>query len=621
MIKKINESPTTSDTILFTLETPGISGLLRSDPVHIESVVIYYIERDFSKINDKSYEIKHFDISLERNVSNARKLANENPCPENIENLSLAKMKLEAAAVKHNLYFNNAKPVYTLGGKKAPAFVTADPMASVIKAVVKNKNGHEQFGHFQFEWSASGKREGDYFISWSWLTEEGVTLAAHQMFRLSSARNKNNYIPARYTQENKYETLLDRYTPEMYKTKITHTDLTPDVLGKFHLCIAKGFTQIEDMANSLRDIYDTNTTHQAILPLLASMFNLKLKSNNTTLWRRQIRQAVPLFKRKGTLEAIKEALDQAGIRLLKLTKLWQIVSEYNWTDGFVRANENATIGVLSRQPLDTNKIEVKIKASDSEEFLSVPKECISIVSNIDNDYKVLWIGELLDTPVNLYDGDVVLVQYQIKAIPPEKQSVEKYVQTLPLADHRDPTKQKFPLKNWNVRLIEEDDPLFEVIIQDRHPACDPVNFGKIRTTFLYSEKVYNMDTYNGSLRNSKIPCDIDKDFIDECSYCQSSKFNIDIEIEELSSERIDEAKEIIREYSPFHAILHSINVSGMINEFVISPIETIETLVNHANKDTVKTQSVKDDVGQQENISYEIEWTDGSKEKNQIGAI
>ena len=117
-----------------------------------------------------------------------------------------------------------------------------------------------------------------------------------------------------------------------------------------------------------------------------------------------------------------------------------------------------------------------------------------------------------------------------------------------------------------------------------------------------------MDTYNGSLRNSVTPCDIDKDFLDECSYGQSSKFNVDLEIENLSDDRIAETKEIIREYSPFHAMLHQMRVTGKVNDFILPPNETVDYLIKgdkSAPKDKV-------DVG--ENIAYQIRWKDGKVE-------
>ena len=45
--------------------------------------------------------------------------------------------------------------------------------------------------------------------------------------------------------------------------------------------------------------------------------------------------------------------------------------------------------------------------------------------------------------------------------------LENYIQKhLPLADKRDEKQIKYPLKNWNVRLIEDNDPAFNLLIQE-----------------------------------------------------------------------------------------------------------------------------------------------------------
>jgi hypothetical protein len=141
--------------------------------------------------------------------------------------------------------------------------------------------------------------------------------------------------------------------------------------------------------------------------------------------------------------------------------------------------------------------------------------------------------------------------------------------------------RQYPLKNWNVRLIREDDPLLGSILVENHPFHEDLVFGKIRTEFPYSENVYNMEEYNGQIRDSKNPCDIDKDFIDPCSYCRSGKFDVDLEIEQLSSDRLLEVKDIITENAPFHSVLKTINIFGNNSEFVTPPLEEYEILITH----------------------------------------
>ena len=96
-----------------------------------------------------------------------------------------------------------------------------------------------------------------------------------------------------------------------------------------------------------------------------------------------------------------------------------------------------------------------------------------------------------------------------------------------------------------------------------------------------------MDEYNGSIRNSKAPCDIDKNFMDPCKSCISSSYNIEIEVGELGDDRIEEALEILEENTPFHAVLNTLNFSGGFNEFIASPIEEIEALVNVSYEESV----------------------------------
>ena len=126
-----------------------------------------------------------------------------------------------------------------------------------------------------------------------------------------------------------------------------------------------------------------------------------------------------------------------------------------------------------------------------------------------------------------------------------------------------------------------------ISMPSRHPYHDFITYGKIRTEFAYSENIYNMEEYNGSIRNSKVPCDIDRDFIDPCSYCISSNYNVDLEIENLSDDRIFEAKEVLIEYTPFHSVLHSFNFIGNFNEFIESPREELEILLTYKQNDFV----------------------------------
>lgn len=195
--------------------------------------------------------------------------------------------------------------------------------------------------------------------------------------------------------------------------------------------------------------------------------------------------------------------------------------------------------------------------------------------------KMIWIGdELSSNPIDLNDGDFLRVLYQYKEVPDNTaQQLEDYIQLLPLGDLRNESEQDYPLKNWNVRLIDEEDPLFDILIPKKHPFHDPIIFGYVRTEFPYGENIYNMEEYNGSTRPSYDACNIDKDFIDPCGSCLSSKYSVDVGVENLSNDRMVESQEILEEYMPFHAQLHTINFTGDVVEFITSPVEDIDLLV------------------------------------------
>jgi hypothetical protein len=581
-------------------------------------------------------------------------------------------------------------------------------------------------------------------------------------------------IPTHYTKPDKYEILQERYLPEMFKMNMVTNDLSPDVLSEFNKCVAKGFTFLEDMANQLIDLMDSNSTPESMLGLLASSLGVRLKSTDPTLWRRQIKRAVPLYKKKGTLRGITEAFAQSGMRLVNFVKLWQVTSDYTWQEMFCASSDGESEFILSKKAIieadPYPNYEIYLRESDATQWtqltiagnvtfsndgctsvddlgmssgikttsgqmqLILPPETVEIgafesndiirvfcerknyeltnpvlvditspglyndvaslaggtitagakvksyyvhfdqvgttgplpnnlrngrgsitftepiigvivtsakivasnaelkspttaysasaglemlgsvgysqgalpdtisisedmktlyydcyVSNVTDDIRIItecsgdaccpttlmtWTGS------SLSEGDCLKVVYKINEVPtPAEQAREDYIRSLSLMDQRDERDQDYPLKNWNTKVIAEDDPEFDTIINEKNPYSDLLVFGKVRTEFPYSENIYNMEEYNGSKRDSINPCDIDKDFIDPCSRGISSKYNIDLEIEKLSDNKLLEALDILKEFMPFHAVLHSMNVLGSHQDFVSPPLEKITALV------------------------------------------
>jgi hypothetical protein len=584
----IDQNPTITDTIVFTLPCPDATGCLNGNPDKVNSVVIYFVERDFASGNLSQYDDSVYDPARLLAAQQAQAAACASPTPENIQAAQIAWAEAQNTATRASFYYNNATPVQIVGSDTFPAWLSTDPGNAFLEQSL-DANGNPILGSFTYTWQPEGVREGDYFICWTWTPlPAGTSISDHQRFFLGGNTQVTTSLPTHFTDPEKYPTLLERYLPEMFKNYISADDKTPDVLQKFNNAIAKGFTQLEDLANQIVDLQDANSIHEALIPYLANYFNLKLKSDDPTRWRAQIKRAVPLFKSKGTKRALAEALDHAGISLLKITKLWEVISSYTWNDVFTYDGTTFTWNLTKTAlPLDLNNFGLWLRPNDQTAWIPLSPDYIQFGVDLNGISTVTWVGHTLSSnPIDLLDGDEIRVMYLYNAVPDSThQTIENYVRSLPLMDQRDERSQLYPLKNWNVRLIAEDDPMFDVVIPVRHPYHEPLVYGKVRTEFPYSENIYNMEEYNGSIRNSLDPCDIDRSFLDPCTACLSSCYNIDLEIEGLSDDRVLEAKEVLEEMTPFHAVLFTMNVLGGIQEFIQSPVEDVEALVTYIGQE------------------------------------
>ena len=590
-LNKLNENPKITDTIVFEITTPDAAGCLLSDPFKVENLTVYFIERDYQKINHGEYDKITVDDALLAKTETAEALACSSPTAANIAAANLLRNQLVSSQRIDTFFFRDINPVKVVGTAQTPAWLSTDTDNALITKVTEDEDGNPLIGNFKFEWMPEGDaKEGDYFLCWTWFPLiAGTSLSAHIPFNVGVDTKAVTTLPIHRTVDDKYETLLELYLPEMYKIIICDGDLTPSITERLNLSIAEGFTVLEDLANQIIDLFDANVLHQSLLVYLSNLFALKLKSTDSTLWRRQIKRAVPLFKKKGTKAGLEEAFTQAGMRLDKCTQFWQAVSPYTWQESFKVGS--GLVFELEKEvvlPIDPTNFRLFHRLAGQTTYTELSSDYVSFAET-DCVYSMTWIGEDLSAnPISLATGDFVRVLYEYKNVPnPGEQQVENFIQTLPLADQRDEAAQDYPPKNWNVRLIEEDDVMFDVVIPIRHPFQEPLVFGQIRTEFPYSENIYNMEEYNGSIRDSFDPCLIDKSFRDPCGSCLSSKFSADVAVEELTNERLVEAQEIINEYTPFHAVAHSINFAGEVNEFVPSPVETIDTLVTIAGMDNI----------------------------------
>lgn len=579
-MKKITEFPKVTDSILFELACPGADGCFSQNPYKIDKITIYYVERDFLGVNFGEYTKTIINESLQKDLEEAEKNFCNNQTTENAYALYKIRKEAESSAQKQTFYYKNRITIEVLGSEFSPVWSGSNDKITLIE---EDDEGNSQYGHFEFEWMPeSSLREGDYFICWTWTPlPAGNKLSAHLPFYISSDPKTVITIPTHITDEEKYEVLLERYLPDMYKNTLTDGDITPQVLDKFNNAVAKAFKTVEDMAGQIIDLFDANALHESFLVYLSNLFNLKLKSGDPTLWRRQIKEAVPQFKQKGTLQGLKNAFAQSGMTLNRFIQYWQIISPYTWIESFKAERSFSFILEKNILPIDEDNFGIWLKRLGTTVYIEISQDYVEFSEAEDGSTVMTWIGDQLSSSnIKLNEGDYVKIMYQYTEIPgPTEQSLENYIRELPLADQREEEDQEYPLKNWNVRLIEEDDPLFNVLIPVRHPFHNPLIFGYIRTEFGYSENIYNREEYNASTRPSYDPCYIDKNFRDPCGACISSSYTVDINVESLSNDRMVEAQDILREYTPFHARLYSIGFTGEVNDFFQPPVETIETLV------------------------------------------
>lgn len=577
------ENPKVSDTIIFDIYTPDANCCFNADPFEIVSLKIYFVERNFSTDFYTQVNANIGSPQLEKNYLEAA----QNVCndPNNLDyqnELKVTKKLLLNSANFSNIQFDNLIAIAVIGNEENPAWESSDPTKSLLYKIT-DIGSNIAFGHFGFKFKQESLREGDYFLVYNWRPNVSLQKLTSNVF-FSLLPDSYKYItPANLrTDKSKYPELLNRYLPEVYKEKLSNFDLSPEVLNKFNMAVGDSFETIENLANSISGLIDYNLIPDYFLAYLGNFYRLNFYSNDTIKWRRQIAKAVPNFKMKGTEKGLKSALSDAGINLVKLTQLYQIYSKYIWTDVFYINDPSIIEFELSKISLaiNTSNFEVYLRKG-SGDFVQKSLNDISI-STIQFVSILTWFGEPLKK------GYTIKISYQIEQINnPVVQSLEDYLKTLPLADTRNDLENVYPPKNWNAKVIAENDPFFNELIPTKNPFHDPIVFGQIRTDFAYSENIYNMDEYNGSLRDSNNPCDIDKNFIDLCSGFATTLFNCDLTIEDLSPERINEALQIIKEYKPFHAVLHSLKYSGELNEYVLPPEENIEILINYYGVENV----------------------------------
>lgn len=490
----INENPSISDTVLFNLQTPDVQGCFLSNPYKVNNLIVYYVQRDFNSGNLNEYKNKTYDLEKLKQAEKAEALACNDPNDVNIFEAKRLRNIAESNVNVSPFFFNEASPVHIVGNDNYPAWLSTDLENSFLELV------DGVYGQYNYTWQPQGMREGDYFICWTWTPLiAGDTLSSHLRFTLKGDTQTTTSIPSHFTNPEKYKTLLDRYTPEMFKMIVSDNDRTPDVLDKFNQSVALGFNVLEDLGNQIVDLQDANSIHESLIPYLSNLFDLKLKTTDPTRWRGQIKRAVPLYKMKGTKKGLTEALEHSAIKLVGLTQLWEVISSYTWQEVF-KFNDSDDTFELEKValPIDYDNFELWMRPLDNTNWIPLSSDYVEFTTSDGITY-MNWIGSNLSIePIDLIEGDEIRVIYKyFEVTDPTAQSIENYIRSLPLMDQRDERDQIYPLKNWNVRVIPQNDVMFDLVIPSRHPYHESIVYGKVRTEFPYSENIYNMEEYNG----------------------------------------------------------------------------------------------------------------------------
>lgn len=476
--------------------------------------------------------------------------------------------------------FEEAVPVYTLGGPGSPAWLsTADPDDQALSHDTADDDGSPQYGAFSFVWQPDTAREGEYVVTWTWRPMIAAdTLGSSLSFSLVADPAETASIPTHITPAEKWPTVMQRWLPAHIQSRLSDADVTADVLRRFLDAAGGGFKLLEDFANQMPDLLDANAVSEPLLPYLSNLFSLKLRSGDPSLWRRQVRTAIPTFKKKGTVPGLTDALAAAGVELKSFEMMWQVVSQATWQEAFV-SEDGQTEFPLARpavvdDPIDADNFQVWVRPAGENGYTAVNLSEVDFQSD-----SLTWLG------ADLSAGDIVRVVYKISDV--ADQDSEDYLRSLPLADKRDERGVTYPPKNWNVRLISETDEYFSALCPVRNPFRSRLVYGQVRTEFPYSEKIYNMEEFNGSVRDSYDPCDIDRGFLDDCSAGQSSRYAATVEVHDLTDDRVAEVSDILRDYLPFHAQPHLVNYAGGIEDMVPPPEEEIEILATVGIEDFI----------------------------------
>jgi hypothetical protein len=598
-IVNYTNDPKVTDKILFDLYTPMGNGCFTQDPESFDSIKIFFISRSLSNIKDfvtpetqeaPVLQRESYVATQEYCVAETDILRQALEARKNYVDSLLRASTILPAKLGSITYYTEAVNVFCQGVSCSfgtpPIWIAGEDNTSSI--IQKVDDPELPNGHFAFIWEPGIIKDGDYYICYSYTMRvssyKTETYTKYLSFYIASDIKNEVAVPTHACPPEKYFVLANAYMPKMYEQNYAKQDYSVFTLEALNKSVASSFTLQDNQASRLIDILNANVTPEPYLNQLAALFALNLRSTDTTRWRGQIITAVPQFKKKGTLEALAQAFEQAGMYLADYFQYWQITFPEVFTQTFTFVGDyNFILDQYTNNDLASEFLglfELYISKVGTKEFISKNMSFVSFSQNVDGQTIMTWDS----SSQNLTVGDIVKITYVTQTLNSSQIALYEYWRDiLPLMDLRPffsitPT---MPPKNWNVRLIAASDPLFRVFIPVLNPYTDPVVFGKVRTVFPYSENVYNMDEYNGSLRDSTNPEDIGAEFLEPCSGGISAYYSVNLVIQDLTDFRLTEVFGILNDYVPFHAILHSISYSGYLSDFVMPPIENIEVILRY----------------------------------------
>lgn len=598
-IVNYTNNPKVTDKILFDLYTPMGNGCFTQDPESFDSIKIFFISRSLANIKDfvtpetqgaPVLQRESYVATQEYCVAETDILKQALEARKNYVDSLLRASTILPAQLGSITYYTEAVNVFCQGVSCSfgtpPIWVSGQDNSGAI--IQKVDDPELPNGHFAFIWEPGIIKDGDYYICYSYTMRvssyKTETYTKYLGFYVAADIKNEVAVPTHACPPEKYFELTNAYMPKMYEQNYAKQDFSTFTLEALNKSVASCFTLQDNQASRLIDILNANVTPEPYLGQLAALFELSLRSTDPTRWRGQIITAVPQFKKKGTLEALAQAFEQAGMYLADYFQYWQITFPEVYTETFTfEGSYDFILDQYTNNDLASEFLslfELQLAKVGTAEFISKNMSFVSFSQSSDGNTVMTWDSN----SQNLALGDIVKITYVTQTLNSSQVALYEYWRDiLPLMDLRPfftitPT---MPPKNWNVRLIAATDPLFRVFIPVLNPYSDPVVFGQVRTVFPYSENVYNMDEYNGSLRNSTDPADIGAEFVEPCSGGISAYYSINLVIQDLTDFRLTEVFGILNDYAPFHAILHSISYSGYISEFVMPPVETIEVLLRY----------------------------------------